>query len=159
MLAAQANLALTYDALGRLEEALHVKRDVYSGRLKLHGEEHEESLRAAINYAHSLMNLQRFEEGKSLMRKWMPVAQRVFGESNETMLRMRWIYGEALCVNPDATLDDLREAVTTLEDAGRIARRVLGGAHPTTGGIEHNLQNARAALRAGETPSPGRGKY
>ena len=30
-----------------------------------------------------------------------------------------------------ATLDDLREAVTTLEDAERIARRVLGGAHPT----------------------------
>ena len=31
-----------------------------------------------------------------------------------------------------ATLDDLREAVTTLEDAERIARRVLGGAHPAT---------------------------
>ena len=30
-----------------------------------------------------------------------------------------------------ATLDDLREAVTTLEDTERIARRVLGGAHPT----------------------------
>ena len=29
-----------------------------------------------------------------------------------------------------STLDDLREAVNTLEDAGRIGRRVLGGAHP-----------------------------
>ena len=52
----------------------------------------------------------------------------------------------------NAKLDDLREAVTTLEDAGRIARRVLSGAHPTTVGIEGALRQARAALRARETP-------
>ena len=51
-----------------------------------------------------------------------------------------------------ATLDDLREAVTTLEDAERIGRRVLGGANPITTGIEGNLRDARAALRARETP-------
>ena len=45
-------------------------------------------------------------------------------------------------------LDDLREAVTTLEDTERIARRVFGGAHPIAAGIEHHLQNARAALQA-----------
>ena len=54
-----------------------------------------------------------------------------------------------------ATLDDLREAMTTLEDAERIARRVLGGAHPVTENIEDNLQDARAALCARETPSSG----
>ena len=47
-----------------------------------------------------------------------------------------------------ATLDDLNEAVTTLEDTKRIARRVLGGEHPTTEGIEFSLREARAALRA-----------
>ena len=50
----------------------------------------------------------------------------------------------------DATLDDLREAVTTLEDTERIAKRVLGGAHPLTIGIEEELRDARAALRARE---------
>ena len=50
-------------------------------------------------------------------------------------------------------LNDLREAVTTFEDAGRIARRVLGGAHPLTTGIEVHLRDARAALDARETPS------
>ena len=49
-----------------------------------------------------------------------------------------------------ATLDDLREAVTTLEDVERIARRVLGGAHPLTALIERNLRAARAARRARE---------
>ena len=38
----------------------------------------------------------------------------------------------ALYFDAAATLDDLREAVATLEDAERIARRVLGGAHPLT---------------------------
>ena len=60
---------------------------------------------------------------------------------------MRWIYAQSLYRNPGATLDDLREAVTTLEDAARIARRVLGGAHPTMGGIDTSLRKARAVLR------------
>ena len=35
-----------------------------------------------------------------------------------------------------------------LEDLERIARRVLGGPHPTTKKIENELQNARAALKS-----------
>ena len=70
-------------------------------------------------------------------------------------LKLRLLYGRVLFEDNRATLDDLREAVATLEDAGRIARRVLGGAHPLAVGIEIFLQKARAALRARETrPSP-----
>ena len=68
------------------------------------------------------------------------------------MLRLRWNYATALYEDEGASLDDQREAVTTLEDAERIARRVLGGAHPTTAGIEAALRDARAALHARETP-------
>ena len=56
--------------------------------------------------------------------------------------------------DPGATLDGLREAVSTLEDAERVARRVLGGAHPLTTGIEDSLQKAQETLRARDTPSP-----
>ena len=52
-------------------------------------------------------------------------------------------------VDDGATLDDLHEAVTTFEDVGRIARRVFGGAHPLTVGIEYHLRNARA-LESGD---------
>jgi len=55
MLASQANLAITYADLGRFEEALSMERDVYSGRLKLEGEEHPQTLQAANNYANSLV--------------------------------------------------------------------------------------------------------
>ena len=67
---------------------------------------------------------------------------------------MRRLYATALYRDPGATLDDLHEAVTTLEDVAPIARRVLGCAHPTTKGIEDALQKARAARDANETP-PG----
>ena len=63
---------------------------------------------------------------------------------------MRWGYARALYADTGAALDDLREAVTTLEDVERIARRVLGGAHPTTSNVEQTLRDARAALVARE---------
>ena len=82
----------------------------------------------------------------------IPVARRVLGAEHKLMLRIRWSSARALYSDPSATLDDLREAVTTLEDAGRIARRVFSGAHPITEGIEVELRCARAALRASEAP-------
>ena len=63
-------------------------------------------------------------------------------------------YAKALYGDPAATLDDLREAVTTLEDTVRAARRVLGGTHPIVANIEHRLLKSRATLRAREPPSP-----
>ena len=60
---------------------------------------------------------------------------------------MRSAYAQTLYRDEDATLDDLREAVKTLAEMGPIARRVLGGAHPTTRGIEQHLRTARAGLR------------
>ena len=53
----------------------------------------------------------------------------------------------ALYKDAGATLDDLREAVTTLEETERTARRVFGSAHPLTRWIEGTLRDARAALR------------
>ena len=54
--------------------------------------------------------------------------------------------------DPAATLHDLREAVTTLEELEPYARRVLGGAHPLTSAIEYELRDARSVLDARETP-------
>ena len=100
-----------------------------------------------MNYAISLLPLDRFEEAKSLLRKTIPMARRVLGESDETTLRMITLYAQTLYADTGATLDDLYEAVTTLDDIARTARRVFGGAHPTTLGIEKGFRKSRAALR------------
>ena len=76
----------------------------------------------------------------------MPLARRILGEGNQLTLKMRWVYAMALYLD-GATLDDLREAVNMLEATERTARRVLGGAHPLTAGIEVDLKGSRAELR------------
>ena len=119
-----------------------------------HGDEHRFTLVAAVNYATSLEKLNRFEEAKSLVCKAVPVARRVLGESDESTLKIRWLYGRVLYSDTGATLDDLREAVTKLEEFAPTARRVLGGAHPLTTTFEKNLRNARAALRTREEAAP-----
>ena len=150
ILVAQANLACTYTSLGRNDEALEIRRDVYFKRLKLLGQEDRLTLSSANNYASSLIGLQRFKEAKALMRKMMPLARRVLGESHDNTLRMRLNYAKTLYREDGATLDGLREAMTTLEETSRTARRVFGGAHPLTRAIEVALHNAREVLRARE---------
>ena len=149
ILVVQSNLANTYHKLGR-KESLNMYRDVYSGWLKLSGEEHRSALIAASNYALSLLELHRFEEPRSLMRRTIPVARRVLGESNESTLKMRKIYAGGLYSDPGATLDELHESARTFEELAPTARRVFGSGHPFTEGIEKDLRTARAALGAHE---------
>ena len=106
------------------------------------------------NFANSFRELRRFGEAKSLSRKKIPVARRVLGESHELTLRMKLLYAKALYEDTSATLDDLRKAANTLEETARIARRVFSGSHPRTVRTEASLRDARAMLRARETPSP-----
>ena len=104
------------------------------------------------NYALSLIILGRFEEARSLLLKTLPLARRVYGENHETTIRLRGYYAVTLIYyrGDNPMLDDIREAVTMLEDAVFRARRLLGGAHPVTAHHEGALQKARTILRAFE---------
>ena len=104
------------------------------------------TLRQANNYASSLARLQRHGEAKSLLRKVLPVTRRVLGENDSLTLRARWIYATALCDDTGATLDDLREAVTTLESVATSWKRVFGETHPETQGVQTMLGIAREKL-------------
>ena len=148
ILVVQNNLASTYTGLGREDQGLRMRQEVYSGRLKLFGESHDMTLRAANNYAGCLVDLKRFDEAKSLLRKTVPMARRVLGENDELTIKMTWNYAAALVRADGATLDDLREAVTTLEEVERTSRRMFGGAHPNVVLLEKDLRSSRAALRA-----------
>ena len=143
---------MTYSSLGRFEQAVQIERDVYSGRLRLQGEQNEVTILAANNYASTLKLLERFEEARSLLRRTIPVARHVLGDGHDVTLSLRTNYGIAIYLDTGATLDYLREAVTTLEDTARAARRVLGGANPLVAKIERALRESRAALHARETP-------
>ena len=66
------------------------------------------------------------------------MTQRVFGDSNEITLRMRWTNAMALY------MDDGAAAVEILEEIAQTARRVFGSANPLTEGVELNLREMRA---------------
>ena len=89
-----------------------------------------------------MASLARFEQAPS---------ERVVKRSaNEAAVSM---VGENLCPFPaNRTRDDAQFLASLIEESERVARRVYGGAHPLTSGIEHALRNARAELRARETP-------
>ena len=55
-------------------------------------------------------------------------------------------YATTLCTADGATLDDFHEAVTTLEEMERTARRVFGSAHPLVTNIEAGLREASMAF-------------
>ena len=63
---------------------------------------------------------------------------------------MRSLYAKTFFHNPGATIDEIREAVNTLEEIEPIARRALGIAHPIAVNIQGELQKARGLLRARE---------
>ena len=146
----QGNLATAYDKCGRLESALQMKRDVYYGTLKILGEKHQQTLIAACNYAVTLKDLNRFKEAERVLRKMVPVARRVRGEGDVITLKMRLLYAQTLYADPGATLDDIREAVATVEEMERTARRVLGGSQPTTKELGRALRKSRATLATRE---------
>ena len=71
-------------------------------------------------------------------------------DANETCAAGAGLMSRNSLKTSDATLDDIREAVNTLEQVAPTARRVLGGTHPTTDGIERALGRSREELRARE---------
>ena len=114
---------------------------------------------STIGTAHAILDERRLDD-EIRLEDMRPAAvvdaladeRPILGDSNNLTLRMRCNYAAALHNDEGATLDDLREAITTLEDVAPTARRVLGGANPLTRSIEQNLRATRAALRARETP-------
>merc|ERR1711990_171892 len=82
ILVVTSNLAGIYRSLGRPGDCLRMRRDVYTGRLKLNGEEHPQTLQAANNYALCLLDLQSFKESRKLLRMTLPVARRVLREGH-----------------------------------------------------------------------------
>ena len=81
-----------------------------------------------------------------MFRKTIPVSRRFRGKSDEHTLRLMWNCAIALYNDEGATLNDLREAVTMLQETERTAQRVLGGAHPLVARIEQSLRESQAAL-------------
>ena len=140
MLTAQNNLAATYNNLGQTDKSLRMYREVYSGRLRLNGDEDEKTLLAAGNYAMVLLELQRFEEAKKVLRRTVPVARRVLGAEHALTLSLREDLSRAT-LEGESSGEEKREALRMLEELAGVMRRVLGPTHPDTLRVQRELEH------------------
>ena len=122
-------------------------REVYSGRLRLNGDEDEKTLLAANNYAMVLLELQSFEEAKKVLRRTVPVARRALGAEHALTLSLREDLSRAT-LDGKSSADEKREALQMLEDTVAVMRRVLGPAHPDTLHAQSELKMYRSRRKS-----------
>ena len=139
------NTAVCYQNLGRHEEALGLRREVYAAFRVMLGESQEETLIAAHNLGLSFIKLKRFAEAKSTLLKPIADAQRTLGDDHATTLDLRDVFGEALSLN-----EEFDEATVIYEDIIKRSRRLLGAQHCETQRRERYLGQIRdfLAIRA-----------
>ena len=90
----------------------------------------------------TLLELQRFEEAKKVLRKVMPVARRTLGAEHALTLSLREDLSRAT-LEGGSSANEKREALQMLEDTVAVMRRVLGPAHPDTLHAQDNLEGYR----------------
>ena len=148
LLSVQSNLGNTYYMLGRFEEALSVRRDVHSAHLRFEsgGPTRMSTLIAALNFSTSLTDTGNFAEARAFMPDQMALAKRALGADHPLTLDFQWGYSRAFTRDKDATAEELTEVATILENALKIAQRVMGREHPRTGNIRHELATAREEI-------------
>ena len=147
-LVAQNNLAGTYYKLGRLEQALSLRRDIYSGHLRHRdlGPLHHNTLGAALNLSTSLVDAGNYAEARAFMRDQMELVRRALGTDHPYTLDFQWGYSRAFTLDKDVSAEQLAEVATTLEKTLEISQRVCGREHPRTCSIRGELTFAREEI-------------
>ena len=147
VLISQGNLANTYEKLRRYETALQMKRDVYSGSLRLNGPVHKSTLIRALNLSTSLVDSGKFAEARAFMPDQMKLAKRVLGFDHIVTLDFQWGYSRAFINDEDVSARELAEVVLPiLGKAQETSQQVFGGKHPRTCNISQALTVTRKEI-------------
>ena len=104
------------------------------------------SLSLALLDAQDYAGCTQFIQENSLLDK----AGRFLGPENVTTMVLRRSQARALCLDEEASLDDVRRAVEILEDVSAISNRVLGPDYPTSQKAKEHLDAAREKLSHAE---------
>ena len=147
----QTNIAGCLNELDRTEEALAMRKNVYSQMASLLGAKHPNILADANNLAQSLVNSpDHVAEGLKFLREQKPIAESALGPADDTTLKLRWKLGRALMFSQDevtsADCETFVEAEAVLVETVARARQVLGERYPLTMRIDAELGRVRYVL-------------
>ena len=105
----------------------------------------------AGNLVDSLLEAELFEEARSLLREYIPVAQRTLGDRNYLPFDLRSAYARAISRDTSSSLSDVHEGVAILEDVVCTTQRVFGTTHPNFIEFRQDLEGARMRLADDES--------
>ena len=134
----RGNKAVLLGNLGRHEEALRLRREVYAKTLDRCGPSHQVTLQTAEHLSQSLFYTSKLAEAKELLLESIPKAQASLGDDSFWTLRLRSSYGRVL-----RKLGSVGEAEATLTDILRRGRRTLGDSHPLVQDVANELDELR----------------
>ena len=136
-LASRNNLAGTYRASGRLDKAIALYEQVFSGRSRVLGPDHRSTLMSRDELAGAYREAGRFDEAITLKKQILADALRIMGPDSSgasaVRLNLAAIYRDA---------GRLDEAITLYKENLDEVSRALGLDHPETLASRHSLAGA-----------------
>ena len=120
ILCAQSSLASCRSDLGRDDEALVLRREIYTRRVVTLGVSHERTILSGCSLSISLNKLRLYTESKTFTRdQLLPEARRSLGADHDLTLRSSQTLAHALCDDPQRTrngpcLNQNRRGITML---------------------------------------------
>ena len=154
ILIAKSHIAGCYEQLGREDDLLNTRREVYLGMVELRGTSDYTTILAANQLMGALFKYDHSAEAMELLEKTIPQAERALGPDASVTLDLRWNYGylsfsELRPPWDERTRKKEAQIKADLADLLQRKRRVLGSAHPN---VLH-CQQALARLPTAEALS------
>ena len=141
-LAAEHDLALAYQSLGRLDQAASLFEQVAADRQRLLGPDHPDTLTARSNLALAYQSLGRLDQAASLFEQVAADRQRLLGPDHPDTLTARSNLALAY-----QSLGRLDQAASLFEQVAADRQRLLGPDHPDTLTARSNLALAYQSVR------------
>ena len=150
-LGALSNVANCFAQLGREEEAQVIRRMVLAKERSFYGDGHLEPIMTAANIANAMVqckkpSAKKYAEIREFTREWVSIAQSSGLGDHHITNRIKEAHAYGIYRDPAASLDDVREGVTILEDVDRSYRQILGKDHPVSAHTRASLIYVKGRL-------------
>ena len=143
----KSNLAHCYQQLGRSDDALRLRREIFDGAKESLGAGNGHTLSLGCNLCTSLAQSGRAAEARTLHYECLPLARKHLGPDHDVSLSHAE-YLAATIRACDPREKDALEAEALLKDTLERRRRVFGAAHPSTRAVADDLESLQQATNA-----------
>ena len=145
------NLAKCAHALGRLDELLAMRREMYAETSAKHFVTDQRTIDAALNLASALLSSDETEEAQKFCRETLRKLKRGCPPNDARVVTLTCALAQTLydpaAQDRDYLMQDVQEAETLLMEALQASRQAFGAAHTQTARVRQELDAVRAARK------------